>query len=137
MGAMNASLVYLLLRQIQQTLTQFARDGGAKDVEMLVSAPIRLRLLRRQVHRPIYRRPTGSCWRRYRDRSELRHRADHPPGVIRTVTLRAPVQAYAHGLQAGVPVHKGPPSSLWTVTIRRNPDRGDGHEERGHAPFIT
>ena len=41
---MNASLVYLLLRQILQMLTQLGRDGGAKDVELLV--------LRRQVHRP-------------------------------------------------------------------------------------
>jgi hypothetical protein len=30
---MTASLVYLLLRQILQMLTQLARDGGAKDVE--------------------------------------------------------------------------------------------------------
>jgi len=28
---MSASLVYLLLRQILQMLTQLARDGGAKD----------------------------------------------------------------------------------------------------------
>jgi putative transposase len=33
---MSASLVYLLLRQILQMLTQLARDGGAKDVELLV-----------------------------------------------------------------------------------------------------
>jgi hypothetical protein len=33
---MTASLVYLLLRQILQMLTQLARDGGAKDVELLV-----------------------------------------------------------------------------------------------------
>jgi putative transposase len=31
-----ASLVYLLLRQILQMLTQLARDCGAKDVELLV-----------------------------------------------------------------------------------------------------
>ncbi|MET0522515.1 MAG: hypothetical protein ABW156_11180 [Jiangellaceae bacterium] len=29
---MTASLVYLLLRQVLQMLTQLARDGGAKDV---------------------------------------------------------------------------------------------------------
>jgi len=29
---MSASLVYLLLRQVLQTLTQLARDDGAKDV---------------------------------------------------------------------------------------------------------
>jgi hypothetical protein len=34
--AMSASLVYLLLRQVLQMLTQLARDGGAKDVEILV-----------------------------------------------------------------------------------------------------
>ena len=33
---MSASLVYLLLRQVLQMLTQLARDGGAKDVELLV-----------------------------------------------------------------------------------------------------
>ncbi|MET7394280.1 hypothetical protein ABZS66_12380 [Dactylosporangium sp. NPDC005572] len=36
MEAMSASLVYLLLRQVLQMLTQFARDSGAKDVELLV-----------------------------------------------------------------------------------------------------
>jgi hypothetical protein len=30
--AMTASLVYLLLRRVPQTLPQFARDGAAKDV---------------------------------------------------------------------------------------------------------
>lgn len=33
---MSATLVYQLLRQIPQMLTQLARDGGAKDVEPLV-----------------------------------------------------------------------------------------------------
>jgi hypothetical protein len=33
---MTASLVYLLLRQVLQMLTQLARDDGAKDVELLV-----------------------------------------------------------------------------------------------------
>jgi hypothetical protein len=33
---MSASLVYLLMRQVLQMLTQLARDGGAKDVELLV-----------------------------------------------------------------------------------------------------
>jgi divalent metal cation (Fe/Co/Zn/Cd) transporter len=33
---MSASLVYLLLRQVLQMLTQLARDDGAKDVELLV-----------------------------------------------------------------------------------------------------
>src|SRR5262245_46591473 len=35
-AAMSASMMYLLLRQIMQMLTQLARDGGAKDVELLV-----------------------------------------------------------------------------------------------------
>jgi putative transposase len=48
---MSASLVYLLLRQILQLLTQLARDGGAKDVELLVLRH-QLAVLRRQVHRP-------------------------------------------------------------------------------------
>jgi hypothetical protein len=41
MRGMAASLVYLLLRQIPQMLTQLARDGGAKDVELLVLRPSR------------------------------------------------------------------------------------------------
>jgi hypothetical protein len=48
---MSASLVYLLLRQILQMLTQLARDGGAKDVELLVLRH-EVAVLRRQVHRP-------------------------------------------------------------------------------------
>src|SRR5688572_23056082 len=48
---MSASLVYVLLRQILQLLTQLARDGGAKDVELLVLRD-QLAVLRRQVHRP-------------------------------------------------------------------------------------
>src|SRR5690349_13908482 len=48
---MNASLVYLLLRQVLQMLTQLARDGGAKDVELLVLRH-EVAVLRRQVHRP-------------------------------------------------------------------------------------
>src|SRR5204863_4842592 len=51
MDAVNASLVYLLLRQVLQMLTQFARDGGAKDVELLVLRH-QVAVLRRQVHRP-------------------------------------------------------------------------------------
>jgi putative transposase len=38
---MSASLVYLLLRQVLQMLTQLARDDGAKDVELLVLRPER------------------------------------------------------------------------------------------------
>jgi transposase InsO family protein len=48
---MSASLVYQLLRQILQMLTQLARDGGAKDVELLVLRH-EVAVLRRQVHRP-------------------------------------------------------------------------------------
>jgi hypothetical protein len=59
--AMSASLVYLLLRQILQMLTQLARDGGAKDVEILVLR-LQVAVLRRQVHRPISNPPTGWCW---------------------------------------------------------------------------
>jgi hypothetical protein len=49
--AMSASLLYLLLRQILQMLSQLARDGGAKDVEILVLRH-QMAVLRRQVHRP-------------------------------------------------------------------------------------
>src|SRR4051812_26396070 len=51
MDVMSASLVYLLLRQVLQMLTQLARDGGAKDVELLVLRH-QIAVLRRQVHRP-------------------------------------------------------------------------------------
>src|SRR3954467_7970060 len=48
---MSASLVYLLLRQLLQMLTQLARDDAAKDVELLVLRH-QVAVLRRQVHRP-------------------------------------------------------------------------------------
>ena len=48
---MSAPLVYLLIRQILQMLTQLARDGGAKDIELLVLHH-QVAVLRRQVHRP-------------------------------------------------------------------------------------
>ncbi|MFE9694250.1 helix-turn-helix domain-containing protein [Micromonospora sp. NPDC005806] len=48
---MSASLLYLLLRQILQMLSQIAGDGGAKDVEILVLRH-QVTVLRRQVHRP-------------------------------------------------------------------------------------
>ena len=48
---MGASLVYLLLRQVLQMLTQLARDDGAKDVELLVLRH-QIAVLRRQVTRP-------------------------------------------------------------------------------------
>jgi len=51
MEAVSASLVYLLLRQVLQMLSQLARDGGAKDVEILVLRH-QVAVLRRQVHRP-------------------------------------------------------------------------------------
>src|SRR3954454_24577384 len=51
MDAMSASLVYLLLRQVLQMLTQLAGDGGAKDVELLILRH-QVAVLRRQVHRP-------------------------------------------------------------------------------------
>jgi putative transposase len=49
---MSASLVYLLLRQVLRMLTQLARDGGAKDVELLVLRH-QVAVLQRQVHRPV------------------------------------------------------------------------------------
>lgn len=48
---MTASLVYLLLRQVLQMLTQLACSGGAKDVEILVLRH-QVAVLRRPVHRP-------------------------------------------------------------------------------------
>ncbi|MET8352598.1 integrase catalytic region [Micromonospora sp. NPDC005206] len=48
---MSASLLYLLLRQVLQMLSQIARDGGAKDVEILVLRH-QVAVLRRQVTRP-------------------------------------------------------------------------------------
>jgi len=51
MEAMSASLVYLLLRQVLQMLTQIARDHGAKDAEILALRH-QVAVLRRQVYRP-------------------------------------------------------------------------------------
>lgn len=48
---MTASLVYVLLRQVVQMLTQLARDDGAKDVELLVLRH-QVAVLHRQVTRP-------------------------------------------------------------------------------------
>lgn len=48
---MSVSLVYLLLRQVLQMLTQLARDDGAKDVEILVLRH-QVAVLRRHVRRP-------------------------------------------------------------------------------------
>jgi hypothetical protein len=48
---MNASLVYVLLRQVLQMLTQLVRDGAAKDIELVVLRH-EVAVLRRQVHRP-------------------------------------------------------------------------------------
>jgi putative transposase len=50
-STVNASLIYQLLRQVLQMLAQLARDGGAKDVELLVLRH-QVAILRRQVHRP-------------------------------------------------------------------------------------
>jgi hypothetical protein len=47
MEAMNASLAYLLLRQVLPMLSQLARDGAAKGVELLVQRH-QMAVLRRQ-----------------------------------------------------------------------------------------
>ena len=48
---MRVRLVYHLLRQVLQMLTQLARDNGAKDVELLVLRH-QVAVLRRHVQRP-------------------------------------------------------------------------------------
>jgi putative transposase len=58
---MSASLVYLLLRELLQMLTQLARDDGAKDVEPLVLA-IKSRCSADRDTAPGSSPPTGSCW---------------------------------------------------------------------------
>lgn len=51
MDVITTSILYLLLRQLLQVLPQFARDDGAKDVEILVLRH-QVAVLHRQVHRP-------------------------------------------------------------------------------------
>jgi hypothetical protein len=96
MEAMSASLVYLLLRQVLQMLTQLARDGGAKDVEILVLRH-EVAVLRRQVHRPdlepadLRGSKSPSPWLTWadaalampRDGASARH-PDHSPAVAST-----------------------------------------------------
>jgi hypothetical protein len=89
---MSVSLVYLLLRQILQMLTQLARDGGAKDVELLVLRH-QVAVLRRQVHRP---RPATS----------------RPGGAGSAIAAAAPTT------MVGVLRHRGHPSSLAPATDR-------------------
>jgi len=48
---MSGSLVYQVLRQFLHMLTELARDGGAKEVELLVLLH-EAAVLRRQVQRP-------------------------------------------------------------------------------------
>src|SRR5262245_51485741 len=48
---MSAALVFLLMFQVLSVLTQLARDGGAKEVELLALRH-EVAVLRRQVRRP-------------------------------------------------------------------------------------
>src|SRR5258705_1974167 len=59
--AMTASLVYLVLRQVLQMLAQLARDGGAKEVELLVLRQ-RWRCYADRCTALTCNRPTGWCW---------------------------------------------------------------------------
>ncbi|WP_203909160.1 hypothetical protein [Rhizocola hellebori] len=63
--SMSASLVYILLRQILQLLTQLARDGGAKDVELLVLRN-QVAVLRGRYTARVCSLRIGWCWRHYR-----------------------------------------------------------------------
>jgi hypothetical protein len=58
---MTASLVYLLLRQVLQLLTQLARDDGAKDVEVLVLRH-QVAVLRARYPARGSSPPTAWCW---------------------------------------------------------------------------
>src|SRR3954453_13900867 len=76
---MNPSLAYQILRQILRMLTQLARDGGAKDVELLVLRH-EVAVLRRQVHRPQLQPTDRLVLAAYRDGSpETRGRSSSSP----------------------------------------------------------
>lgn len=92
---MSASLVYLLIRQILQMLTQLARDGGAKDVELLVLRH-QVAVLRRQVHRPELRADDRGYW--------------------------PPCPGYSPGPAVGVLRHPGHPAPLAPAVARPAPD---------------
>jgi hypothetical protein len=104
MEAMSASLVYLLLRQVLQMLSQLARDSGAKDVEILVLRH-QVAVLRRQVHRPDLQpadAEQGPAGRR------------RPPDLSRTpgpaVARAAPWCSGPATLACAVPTRKAPAS---------------------------
>src|SRR4029450_10548097 len=112
---MTASLVYQLLRQVLQMLTQLARDDGAKDVELLV--------LRHQV---AVLRPTGTPPGAQVRRSD---RAGDPVAVAAPLAL-ADLLRHAGDADAVAPPADRPALDLsarppWTAT-RRSADPGPG-----------
>jgi hypothetical protein len=63
LAVMKVSLVYLLLRQVLQMLTQLARDERAKDVELLVLRH-QARCSADRYTAPGFSPPIGRYWRR-------------------------------------------------------------------------
>jgi predicted amino acid dehydrogenase len=82
MGAMTASLVYLLLRQVLQMLSQLTRDGGATDVEIVVLRH-QVAVLRCRMHHPNLQ-PA--------DRTHRHHRRDQPAVEPRELIGNGPLR---------------------------------------------
>ena len=133
MKAMTASLVYLLLRQVLQMLTQLARDGGAKDVDILVlrhQVAVLMEIATRQVHViGVTAHPTGA-WVAQQARNLLMDLDQRAAGLRfllcdRDTKFTAAFDAVFTG--AGINMIRTPPQApranafaeRWVGTVRR------------------